>query len=396
MSLDFQQVKHQIGQIGERALQRESQLQDLRKHARELFFGNAQNLEVLQEKVRQVVSNFDPSIRCALPRDEVLDTNNPVQLLPKRISVLAADGSQISPDRHAEVQYCLINVGGVYQCLGAPDAPVISVTSKLLYGDELFSPTGTLTEATLALRRDLGERTLLSELASQLPPPIVSFTDGPLELWGGKTEGSEEAAEFQQSLAVYQQVLLKLNELEVATAGYVDKPGANLVVRLLEVFMAPHDVLQNLRTWHPLRGVSDLDIFREVLDFGERSAIFSMQSQSAKTYQGPLALNFFYLNVGRPGHPWLARVEIPEWVAQNEDMLNHLHAVLVHQSRVIGARPYPYLLHRAHETAVVSLQEKMQVSEMIALELRRRGVGVGQQSNKQANKSLPGRKRYGV
>lgn len=396
MSLDFQQVRQQVSQLGEKAKQQESQLNALRRLARDLFLDNANNLVALREKVRRIAGSFDPSLRCALPRNEPLDARFPAPALPSQISVLAADGSQISPDRHAAVQYSLINVGGVYQRLNSPQAPAVMVTSKLFFGDELYSPTGIMTEASLALRRDLEERTMLSELAAPLPPPVVSFTDGPLELWGGKTEGSGEAAEFQRSLAVYQQVLVKLQELEVATAGYVDKPGANLAVRLLEVAMAPEDSLPTLRTWHPLRGVSDQDLFHDRLAPGERSAVFSMQSQSAKSYQGPLSLNFFYLNVGRLDHPWLARVEIPEWVVQDDSMLENLHAVLIHQCQMMGTLPYPYLLHRAHETAVVSLQEKVQVTEMIAIELRRRGVGVGQPSFKQANKALPGRKRYGT
>jgi len=75
-------------------------------------------------------------------------------------------------------------------------------------------------------------------------------------------------------------------------------------------------------------------------------------------------------------------------------MLDNLHAVLVHQCRMMGSRPYPYLLHRAHEAAVVSLQEKEQVTQMIALELRKRGVIVGEQSYKQAAKDSAARTRY--
>jgi hypothetical protein len=109
-----------------------------------------------------------------------------------------------------------------------------------------------------------------------------------------------------------------------------------------------------------------------------------------------LALHFFYVNVGRAGHSSLARVEIPTWVARDAQKLNLLHAVLVDQCRMMGERPYPYLLHRAHEVATVSFQERDQVTQMIALELRRRGVEVGEQSAKQGNKELSGKTRYGV
>jgi hypothetical protein len=61
---------------------------------------------------------------------------------------------------------------------------------------------------------------------------------------------------------------------------------------------------------------------------------------------------------------------------------------------VMGVRPYPYLLHRAHETAVVKLPEKEQVTLMITDELRQRGVKVGEQSYKQSAKQSDWRARY--
>ncbi len=159
--------------------------------------------------------------------------------------------------------------------------------------------------------------------------------------------------------------------------------------------MTPQAELSDIKKLHPLRGVTDISVFREVLAAGERSAVFAIQSQSAKSYKDALKLHFFYLNAGQPGRPYVARVEIPGWVAENQGNLDSLHAVLIDQCRVMGVRPYPYLLHRAHETAVVKLPEKEQVTAMISQELRQRGVAVGEQSNKQSAKQSEGRARYG-
>ena len=179
------------------------------------------------------------------------------------------------------------------------------------------------------------------------------------------------------------------------TSGYVDKPAANLVVRTLEVALTPEAELEEIKRLHPLRGVTDASVFNEVLAAGERSAIFAIRSQSAISYQGALKLHFFYLNVGLEDKPYVARVEIPAWVAENQEYLDSLHAVLVDQCRVMGTRPYPYILHRAHETAVVKQAEKEQVTGMIAQELRQRGLSVGMLSNKQSAKQSEGRGRYG-
>ena len=87
------------------------------------------------------------------------------------------------------------------------------------------------------------------------------------------------------------------------------------------------------------------------------------------------------------------RVEVPRWVAQSPEKLGVLQAVLVEQCRVMGTRPYPYILHRAHETAVVSLDEKRQLETRLMQEMMRRGYEPDTVSSKQSAKDLAGRTR---
>ena len=168
----------------------------------------------------------------------------------------------------------------------------------------------------------------------------------------------------------------------------MDKPSANLVVRLLEIASADNDQLQAIKDFHPLNGVTDRWLMSPLLPAGYRSAVFKIQSSAEKTYKNALALNFFYLNVGTEKHPWLARVEIPQWVADDKVQLNVLHSVLVAQCRMMGSKPYPYLLHRAHETALVKLEEKQQIEQLISLELRRNNEEMDEGSYKQSAKDL--------
>jgi hypothetical protein len=398
MTIDFQQVRQQVQQFGETAETRQQAQLEARALAAELFHEYAKDVDALRYKVRQA-RQHDPTLRCAQPPDAALgvveapDGCFPLPSVPSEATILAADGSQIIPDRHSEVQYGLINVGAILMRLGSANAPQTTVSSTLITGDDLYASSGSpRSEAALALQRDLSERQMLSDLARGATPPVISFTDGPMELWGAK-EG-DELAEYKDSLEKYRQTLESLHQQQVATAGFVDKPAANLVVRLLEVALCPQDELVRIKDFHPLRGVSDLGLFQPLLEPGDRSAVFAIQSKSASNYPGPLALHFFYLNVGRAGHPHLARVEITAWVAEQAGLLDPLHAVLVGQSRLMGARPYPYLLHRAHEAALVSLDEKSQVTQMIVLELRRRGLEVGEISYKQSAKNLAPRTRY--
>jgi hypothetical protein len=360
---------------------------------RQLLEQHSQDIENLQQKVQQVVRNYEPALRCAIPLRESMNAHLPLTTLPEQLTLIAADGSQIYADRHAELEYCLVNTGAIWMRYGSDDAPKTSIQSHLIFGEELEG----MSDDRLSLQRDMAERIRLLELASQAQPPVITLTDGPLEIWTSTLEEGRVAGEFKKSLDLYLDVLHQLCAMNVTVAGYVDKPGADLVVRLLEVAQVKDEDLTQVRTFRPFKGVTDSILFRDILQPGERSAVFGIQSRSSRPYRAEISLHFFYLNVGRKDHPYLARVEIPRWVVDQPAMLDNLHAVLISQCGMIGARRYPYLLHRAHETAVVSMEDKDQLTQMIVHELHKQGLDVAGQSAKQYNKDVSGtRTRYGT
>ena len=225
---------------------------------------------------------------------------------------------------------------------GTGQTPETFTDSSLLFGDELYTETGMVSEEAIEQHRDIAERRKLLELAPDYPAPVLALTDGPVELWGGKNAGEDD---YRKNLEIHKSVLSQLQAKNVSVAGYVDKPGADLVVRTLEIagFSNPDD--KNIHRLHPLRGVTDRWLYN-FLPPGHRSAVFGMQSSSRLHYTGDLALHFFYLNVGDETHSYLVRVEFPRWVAEDSGKLDLLHASLLQQCRVMGARPYPYILHR--------------------------------------------------
>jgi hypothetical protein len=180
--------------------------------------------------------------------------------------------------------------------------------------------------------------------------------------------------------------------LETMTAGLYDRPRAALLVNLLELVCpaGPNGEIER----HPFAGVSDLDLMERLLQPGERSAIFALQSSSTKKYEGNLALHFFYLNVGNEDHPAIARVEIPLWVAQSNEKVSLIQSVLYEQAIQAGAAPYPYALTRAHETAVVKLDEKDYLDTLIQNELIAHGLPLSLISQKLMNKLVGKRTRY--
>lgn len=393
MPINFQQIYARIREIAAGAEETNRTLEERRALARNFLATYANELDLLKKKVDAAVA-LDSNLRCAVPFNEPLTAVYPPPPPAGSVTVIAADGSQINPDRHASIQFSIINVGIIIMKLHSGKAPEICVETEMLYGDDLISNGNPISDGMVAMRRDISERMKLDEISKGIEGQVVNLTDGTIELWGAKGDDPQAYADFVEK---YLRVLTRLHARGVITAGYVEKPSADLVVRLLEIATADPDQLQRLREHQPLRGVSDRWLYGErenpLLPPGHRSAVMGLQSGSTKKYKGPLALHFFYLNVGTLGHPWPVRVEIPQWVAEDRKKLDLLHAVLVEQCNMMGSKPYPYLLHRAHETAVVRREEKDQIEQLLAMELRRVRSEVGERSYKDSAKALPGVKR---
>jgi len=400
MTIDFQQVREQVTRLGSEAPHRELQRQDRFQLALTYLESFAADAEGLCEKVKLIVEQYEPSLRTARPvcAPEIpsakLNALFALPTSPEQVTILAADGSQINYDRHAPVEYGLINIGVIQIAKNLAESPRVVTHSQLLYGDEIELHGGKMTEARLALRRDVSERRMLSALAAETSPPVITLTDGSMELWATFEQSEEARSEFQAYLREYLALLDELANQQTIAAGYVDKPSGTLVVRLLEIACLSQDQLASIKDFQPLKGITDRLIFEALLGSGDRSAIFALQSRSSASYRDKHALHFFYLNTGWENRPVIARVDIPAWVAENNTSVNILHAELVDQCRALGSQPYPYALHRAHETALVTLEERQKVTEMIMLELGRHGIQAGNISSKQAVKDLGGRKRH--
>ena len=391
MPINFQQAVEQIRQMGKSARQRAAHLEQLREQARALLRAWAGREPELRDLVERA-ERMNARLRCGSPALGRLDgAAGPTLPAAAETAVLAADGSQINPDRHGAVEFGAINVGAI--CMRPGQAPRETVESRLLFYEDLYIDTAPLTEDIVALMRDLAERKLLFELAGPLREEglgVITLTDGPLELYGEE----QNSKAFKEKLDDYLAVMRRLARSGAGAGGYVDKPRSAYVVNLLElILLDERSELDKAGREHPFFQVHDEDLFAGLLQPGERSAVFGLRSSSAARFTDELSLYFFYLNVGRAGKPHLARVEVPRWVAEDLELLGLVQVTLVAQSRQLGTRPYPYILQRAHEVAVVSFAEKDQLETMIQAELRRQGVQPGEISNKQSGKNLEGRTR---
>jgi hypothetical protein len=383
MPVDYQEIQNQIREMGSQAAQRAREQQQRSESALEVLRRCASDLDSLRRRA------LESRQRCAVPLDQPLDFYAPAPPDAPRAVLLAADGSQVNPNRNDSVQFGVINVGVFRMRPGS--APDTLVRSTLIYDEELYSEQGMIGEEVVALRRDLRERQELLEQARGDPDrPLVTLTDGPLELFRAPQGDAYILQLYEQALEEYVAVLGEMARLKVISAGYVDRPMSDLVVRLLELAQQPGREPEQQR---PFRGVSDAELFAQFLPPGQRSAVFGIHSAGAERFSGDLALRFFYLNVGSAARPAVARVEVPAWVGDSEAEAGALHAALLEQCRASGGG-YPYAVHRAHEIAVVTFEEKERIEEMIAAELRRRGVNVPLKAAKQRMKNLAGRRSF--
>lgn len=388
MPVNFQDLYTRIKEIGAGAKERKKKKEDAQVQARELLVYFDSKLDELRAKVDSAKA-VDANVRCAYPLDENLASTHPPPVSVKEATLIAADGSQIVPDRHAALQYYVVNVGAIVMQVGSGSTPEVFTDTKLHMLDE-FEDTF-FSDSQIALQRDLAERKKLLEVAQKYKGTIIALTEGQLELWGAMD--NDNSRDFEKSLQDYMDALKEMERQKVITSGYVDKPGANWVVRLLEIAMIPQDELSSLKKYHPFLGVTDLWLFGRILGRHERSAIFKLQAKSAEKYTGPISIHFFYINVGDEKKPKIARVDIPLWVANNREALNNLHSNLIEQAKIMGNEPFPYLLHRAHEIAVITHKEKEEIDQMLAIEIRNNGGELGEKSGKQSAKDLQGRTR---
>ncbi len=341
------------------------------------------NADVRERVFAAVAANSN--FRGAVPTDEEITASFPPPTLTQPYTLLAADGSQVNPNRHDAIPFGVINIGVFRLDSTLQSPPREIVETHLMTVDELYNEYGLVGEEVVALRRDLRERQMLATLAGEIESSVLALTDGPLELFRDPQGSKETQHEFEQYLTV----LRGLAQLGTITAGYVDRPGSDLVVRTLELF----DPKSEDGTKRSLQPLTDAFLFWERIPPAARSAVFSIQSRSAQSFTGETALHFFYLNTGTSGKPSLARVEIPAWVAEDKDKVGLLHAVLLEQCAHLGGAPYPYALHRSHEIALVSMLDKSQIEAMIARVLVNQGMTPPAPSNKQFAKNLAGRTR---
>lgn len=389
MPVDFTKLLPQIRTFSDHAVkglsQTESQLAFLRDS-----FAAAVSKPDLESIIRAKLAG-EKTIHIALPTDEPVHQSFPRPNAAERArTVLAVDGSQVVPNRHEEIRFGLLNIGMFLTKPGSGETPREIVSTELL--DE-FGKAEHLDEYRVSYLRDRDERTLIAEISDDpnAPKPYVALTDGPITVFQQRkpiNSGSNALpAEDRRRFELAHQTL---ERNRVIYAGYIDRPGSDLVVRMIQTVL-------DLETADAgqTKMLTDAGLFAPLLAPTERSAIFKLAAINPES-EDPELLDvlFFYLNLqGAQPHrarnrAAIARVEIPSWVANDPLAVDTLHETLLAQSSIIDGVLYPYALQRAHEIALIRYDEKERIKERLIGEMTRRGLSFRDKSEKQRSKDL--------
>jgi hypothetical protein len=299
---------------------------------------------------------------------------------------MAADGSQIYPDRHGLAFYYVVNVGGIVFRHGSGQAPDVFTEPQLCYAEDQVYPGGVPVSGDLvSAERDLAEMRTLADVALAEPAaaaPRVALADGPLLIWLQRAAVPED--QQARILAEYLASMDRLRRGGVTVAGFVSRPRSAEVVSLLYLahLEAEQREATNSLAETGFRGLTDRALFG-ALEAGQRSAVFVRGTAANQDFQNRgHAVCFFYLHTGSE----LARVEVPEWVVSRPERLDLVHAAVYDQCRFNNG--YPYILTRADEQAIILGEEREVLEAMISRAMIEQGLGPPEPSRKARQKQV--------
>jgi hypothetical protein len=306
-------------------------------------------------------------------RPFALSTHEPVTLArepspPAPVTVVAADGSSIAPDRFSPVPCYVINTGYVSLPYGTSSPIALGAEATVGPKSLLLAAEDDGTEAVDArgfgveLLRDVLELERGEDLAAHAMESgeTVLLLDGTLLPWDLDAINIAEPVRAD-ALARTEATLSRLRAFGpgLSLGAYISATRAAEVSTSLAALGGGGPV-----------PFADAAIFRRLLGDGQRSAVFMSQSRRSGRVETRLkshAVAFFYLRIGAD----VARVELPEWAA-SERQVARLHTTLVAQC--FGCDGYPRALQEAHEQAVISGADRVAFSRLLEREAWAEGL----------------------
>jgi hypothetical protein len=326
----------------------------------------------------------------ACPLDP-LDTALDLTLAPAAHSVMATDGSQISPSHH-EIAYCyLVNVGRVALHYGQSRYPLLDSLPEVFYRAEdlyLSRQWGIRTEEWMGYQRTVSEAIALADLATTTAPPALpslALVDGSLIYWFlDPLPGEARDHLLPPILAAWDQ----LRAARIPLVGYLSASRSSEALNFLRLHTCPHPTpdcqthcagqadTAPCQIFSPLR---DPALWGQTLQPGQRGPLWRSSAHILSLY-GDHRIYFCYVNVGAE----IARIEMPAWVALDAELREQALSLCLTQ--VQKGYGYPVALAEAHNQAVVRGGDRTRFFALLEQQMIRAGLQNIGTSYKEARK----------
>jgi hypothetical protein len=375
MSLDLSKLVGQIIDLAASLKSKAGGRQAKLEFALKALKSSTADLNALKQKVESSKTTWlVPGLK------ESPDLSREAKNYPDDFIVLASDGSHIDVDRHQSAHCFLINIGMAQLQYGRNPDAMLSNFPTLFFKDRdivITSPDGRqipIEGQLLGIKRSIEECRCLVESANELNEklPLVALLDGSLVLWRLAEQIYPDFVVHELLVDGFLNYLGRLSELSrsrrLAVASYISYPRSTEVVNLLRLATCPHMPVDcdrycpgkfEGRPCDAIGGLLDRDLFTWLLAPGQRSALFSSRSSVVVKYYGANEVNFFYIRLDGE----VARVEIPLWVAEDKELVELVHSVVLDQCR--RGLGYPVALSEVHEQAVVNSADRAQFWELV-------------------------------
>ncbi|HAS04937.1 MAG TPA: nuclease [Dehalococcoidia bacterium] len=388
MSLDLDRIAPQVEEMTEHIDAEDASRQKHLAKAMSVLCDNSFNLDDLKNKIESGKISWMPAEPV-----ESLSNKYTTEKPPANFTILATDGSQIDIDRHHSTRYYLINIGSIYLEYGESADARLESTPQLYFDKKdlvMTSPDGSNREVAiegtlLGIKRDIEEFKYLTRMAVSLKAdiPALLLADGTLIRW---TLMSKDIPEFIVSEFLEKGFLKCLDEIKeisekksIALASYISYPRSSDLVGTIRIAICPYNPVncdkcrrENPNGAYPCNtvdGVQDKDLFLTLLESGERSALFISRSSIQERY-GMHRIYFYYVKIDDE----IARIEIPEWIARNDTLLNLTHTLILDQCQ--RGHGYPVALSEAHEQAVVTAADRQNLQTLVEAFLSEKNIDI--------------------
>ena len=330
---------------------------------------------------------------------------------PPDWTAISVDGSHIDVDRHLPLRCYLINLGGCAITYGAnPDCrffsePTLATGDTDLYlrPDDGSNAETPISGQLLGALRTVREVERLADTVEAAPPtvPVLALLDGTLAFWDIQRGNYPRHVVETLVNERLHGALARLRKASrsrrpVALAAYTSRPQTTEVAGAVRACLCLSNPVECTRRCSARRsdlaqcdsaaGFDDRELFDVLLKPGHRSPLYQT-GRRASHFALDLAVGtewsrFYYVNSGTE----IARVEVPDWVAEDPDLLALSHAMLAKQCELgLG---YPVAISEAHEQAVVSGRDREEFRKLALMLMEQNGLPTPE-SAKTVSKRLP-------